>query len=186
MTTIAAIQGNGFTVVGFDSQISSDDRVYVLPSSIKKVSKNGKYLVGAAGDLRAVNLLTDIPLPDAEDFSGTKLDRFVSTKVIPAIRGYFETNGYAKDGNQEFDIILCVNGVVYEIADDYCWARDVAGIYGIGSGSSFAIGALHSMINNKCTVDEAKAYLKQAITISSYLDSNTGGTIHIAVQYTDN
>ena len=186
MTTIAAIQGEGFTVVGFDSQISSDNRVYLLPNGIKKVSKNGNYLVGAAGDLRAINLLTDIPLPDAENLSGVKLDRFVSTKVIPVIRGYFETNGYAKDGNQEFDIILCVNGVVYEIADDYCWARDVTGIYGIGSGSSFALGALHSMVGAKVTVEEAKTYLKEAITISSYLDSGTGGTIHIAVQYKDN
>jgi ATP-dependent protease HslVU (ClpYQ) peptidase subunit len=183
MTTIAAIQGDGFTVIGFDSQISSDDRVYFLPKTIKKISKNGKYLIGAAGDLRAINLLTDISLPDPENLSGIKLDKFVSTKVIPVIRGYFETNGYAKDGSQEFDIMLCVNGIVYEIADDYCWARDDAGIYGIGSGASFAIGALHSMIENGCTVDEAKAYLKQAITISSYLDSGTGGTIHIAVQY---
>jgi len=186
MTTIAAIQGEGFTVIGFDSQISSDNRVYLLPNGIKKVSKNGNYLIGAAGDLRAVNLLADIPLPDAENLSGVKLDKFVSTKLIPVIRGYFETNGYTKDGNQEFDIILCVNGIVYEIADDYCWARDVAGIYGIGSGSSFALGALHSMVGAKVTVEEAKAYLKEAITISSYLDSGTGGTIHIAVQYKDN
>jgi hypothetical protein len=42
------------------------------------------------------------------------------------------------------------------------------------------------MVGAKVTVEEAKAYLKEAITISSYLDSGTGGIIHIAVQYRDN
>ena len=43
MTTIAAIQGDGFAVLGSDSRITSDGgRIYLLPKEIGKIVRNDK------------------------------------------------------------------------------------------------------------------------------------------------
>lgn len=185
MTTIAAIQGDGFAVVGFDSRLTREDggRVYTLPKGNGKVVRNGEYLIGAAGDLRAVNLLSDVvKLPSPEGLTGAKLDKFFSQKVIPVIRGCFEMNGYGKDGSHESDILVVVQGQVYEVGSNYDWNKDVSGIYGIGSGGDYAVGALHAMVEKGFTIDEGKDFTKMAIEISAKLDSGTGLPIHLIVQ----
>ena len=73
MTTIVAIQGDNFALICSDSRISDIDgdgyagQVSTLREGTSKVASNGKYLLGAAGDLRAINLLhhafTPPPVP---------------------------------------------------------------------------------------------------------------------------
>jgi hypothetical protein len=103
MTTIVAIQGDGFAVVCSDSRISDMDKdgyvsqITTLRDGISKVYSNGKYLLGAAGDLRAINILhhafTPPPIPNGT--KGKKLDHFFTSKFIPALRECFEEQGYA-------------------------------------------------------------------------------------------
>jgi ATP-dependent protease HslVU (ClpYQ) peptidase subunit len=186
MTTIAAIQGDGFAVLGSDSRITSDGgRIYLLPKEIGKIVRNDKYLLAASGDLRAINLLANVKLPSTGGVSGKKLDRFISTEVVPLIQEEFERAGYGKEGSHESEIMLCVEGVVYEIAQNYDLSRDSTGIYGIGSGSSYAVGALHAMVDRGVTVDEAKEYIREAIKIAVKLDAGTGEPINIVVQYSE-
>jgi ATP-dependent protease HslVU (ClpYQ) peptidase subunit len=187
MTTIAAVQGSGFAVIGYDSRISGEGgRLYVLPKNSPKVIKNGSYLLGAAGDLRAVNLLATISLPEpAEKMNAVELDRFVSTQIIPVIKNWFEENGYGKDGEQQSELMLCVRGVLYELSENYDCTRDANGIYGIGSGSSYAVGALHAMVDKNTTVDEAKDCMREALRIAMKLDSGSGLPTYVVVQYAD-
>ena len=186
MTTIAAIQGDGFVVVGSDSRITSDGgRIYLLPKEIGKIVRNEKYLLAASGDLRAINLLANVKLPSTGGVSGKKLDRFISTEFVPLIQEEFERAGYGKEGSHESEIMLCVEGVVYEIAQNYDLSRDSTGIYGVGSGSSYAVGALHAMVDRGVTVDEAKDYIREAIKIAIKLDAGTGEPINIVVQYSE-
>ena len=185
MTTIAALQGDGFAIIGFDSRLTREDggRVYTLPKGNGKVVRNGEYLIGAAGDLRAVNLLSDvIKLPSTEGVTGAKLDKFFSQKVIPVIRGCFEMNGYGKDGSHESEILIAVQGQVYEVGSNYDWNKDVSGVYGIGSGGDYAVGALHAVVEKDFSIDEGKNFIKLAIEISAKLDSGTGLPIHLIVQ----
>ena len=49
MTTIAAIQGEGWAVVAYDSRVTEENRSYVLPKDAGKVVRNGGYIFGAAG-----------------------------------------------------------------------------------------------------------------------------------------
>jgi hypothetical protein len=84
VTTIAAVQGSGWAVVGFDSRVVDESRVYILPSNAGKIVRNGDYLLGAAGDMRAINLLGNVlkpPVPNPRD-EGIRLDRFISSKFI--------------------------------------------------------------------------------------------------------
>jgi ATP-dependent protease HslVU (ClpYQ) peptidase subunit len=186
MTTIAAIQGDGWAVVGFDSQITEDSRIFLLPSAAGKVAQNGPYILGAAGDLRAINLLhhTFRPPAPAPTERGLKLDKFISTKFVPALKSCFDEAQYGEKGSHESSIIAVVNGTVYEIGADYDWCHDQRGIYAVGTGSSYALGSLYESNDGRKrrTLTAARANLRSALTIASLLDINTGGTIHISTQ----
>jgi len=91
VTTIAAIQGEGWAVVAYDSRVTEENRAYVLPKDAGKVVRNGSYILGAAGDMRAVNLLAHTlkpPVPAPTDV-GIKLDKFISSKFVPALKACF-------------------------------------------------------------------------------------------------
>ena len=91
MTTIVGVQGDGFAVVCSDSRISSIDdsglayQVTTLGTGTSKVAQNGKYLLGAAGDVRAINILHHAFTPPAPtaDLKGKKM-RIQSSKVLEA------------------------------------------------------------------------------------------------------
>lgn len=195
MTTILAVQGKGWAVVGFDSRISTDDtnRVSTLGRGVEKVAKNGDYLIGAAGDVRAINILSySFNPPKPDDNIGLKLDRFMTTRFIPALRKCFEDQGYAvKSADSEegtaihgSTILVVVNGVIYEIDSDYAWARDTYGLYGAGSGGDYALGALHGLFgkNSPSGVEETKIEVRKALEVGAKLDAASGAPFHILFQ----
>ena len=189
MTTIASIQGTGWSVVGYDSRVSEDDgRYYTLPKNSGKVVSNSGYLLGAAGDMRAVNILTNVfKPPHATDLAGVKLDRFMTSRFIPELKSCFEENNYGKDGEQESSILVSVNGVVYDIGSNYEWCHDKYGIYGLGSGGNYALGCLYSSLGtvNSRTIDEAKAQVRDALAIAARLDHRSGAPFNVLVQRQD-
>jgi ATP-dependent protease HslVU (ClpYQ) peptidase subunit len=187
MTTIAAIQGENWAVVGYDSRVTEDNsRIYTLPKDNGKLIKNGQYLLGAAGDLRAVNLISYVFKPPTINPTsyGTKLDKFITTHFIPDLKRCFEENSYSKDGEHDSQLLVIVNSTIYEIGEDYSWAHDESGIYAVGSGAHYALGAMHSALESrKRTLSSAKTIVRQALTIASKLDPSTGGPFVVNVQH---
>lgn len=183
MTTIAAVQGSGWAVVGFDSRATTEDgRVYTMSKSAGKLAKNGEYLLGAAGDLRAINILTYVFKPPAVPRANTNLNKFMTSVFIPALRTCFEENGLGKEGVQNSVIIVAVRGKVYEIGEQYEWCEDVRGIYAIGSGGAYALGSLYSTIEKDVDVESAKKFVKSAVEIAASLDPGTGSPVTVLVQ----
>jgi len=190
MTTIASIQGENWAVIGYDARVVEDnDKIYTLPKDNGKLAKNGNYLLGTAGDMRAINLLTHVFKPPVVSPTtyGVKLNKFMSASFIPEMKKCFEDNSYGKDGEQSSTVIVLINGTVYEIGNDFSWAHDESGVYAVGTGSGYALGAiLASLETKKRTLATAKSTIRQALTIASRLDPNTGGTIYISVQHYGN
>lgn len=189
MTTIVAVQGDGWAVIGADSRVSDDHRAYTMHKTYGKISRTRGYLLGAAGDLRAINILQDVfTPPDAAQLSGRKLDSFITSEFIPALRRCFEEQGYAaqdekEKAQQDSVVMVLVNGSVYEISEDYAWSKDVSGMYSMGSGSSYALGALQVLLPAPgFTLDEAKDAVKQALTISAKLDLYTAPPFTVLTQ----
>jgi ATP-dependent protease HslVU (ClpYQ) peptidase subunit len=199
MTTIAAIQGKSYAVICTDSRISSFDetgmayQVTTLGTGSSKVAQNGRYLLGAAGDVRAINILHHAFQPPAPTFtsSGARLDHFITQKFIPALRDCFETTGYAMPDNDEKShiaehsstILVVVNGTIYIIDGDYSWTSDKTGIYAIGTGSSYALGALYTITGGKeIPLTKAKTAVNKALTIASKFDPYTGSPFQTFVQ----
>jgi ATP-dependent protease HslVU (ClpYQ) peptidase subunit len=199
VTTIVGIQGDGYSLICTDSRVSSFDeggmayQITTLGTGTSKVAQNGRYLLGAAGDVRAINILHHVFIPPAPPFSegGVKLDHFITQKFIPQLRNCFENTGYAMPDNDAKDhiaehssqILVVVNGTIYIIDGDYSWTSDKTGIYAIGTGSSYALGALYALSNGKeMTMPKAKVAINKALSIASKFDPYTGAPFQTFIQ----
>lgn len=200
MTTIIGIQGDGFSIATSDSRISDVEesgmisQIVGLKESNSKLGVNGNYVLAAAGDLRAINILHHAFLPPKVELNikGKKLDQFVTTKFIPALRECFEVQGYAAPQNEQSahiaehgsTILMSVNGTIYIIDGDYSWISDPGGVFAIGTGAQYALGAMISMLpkKGKLSIHTAKNIALQAIAIAAKFDPYTGSPYHTLVQ----
>jgi ATP-dependent protease HslVU (ClpYQ) peptidase subunit len=200
MTTVIGIQGEGFAVLAADTRITSfsDDgpayQMATLGSGVSKIAANGKYLLGTAGDLRAINLLTHAfsPPPPPPGIKGKKLDQFITVKFIPALRSCFDTHGYSAPENKEnknhnaeqgSSILVVVNATIYMIDNDYSWLVDASGLYSVGSGSDYALGAAHALAGGKkLSAIQAKGVCLKALSIAAKMEPHTGSPYHTYIQ----
>lgn len=185
MTTIAAIQGPGWAAVAWDSRVVEGERVFVLPKSQGKIAQNNDFLLGAAGDMRAINLLTHTfrPTRPPAGISDEELDAFMSTKFLKELKRCFDDAEYGEKGTQDSYIIALVQGRVYEFGSSYDWCHDDAGLYAVGTGAQYALGALSSLLEGKkITQEVAREALQAALAASCKYDPNSGVPIHILIQ----
>jgi ATP-dependent protease HslVU (ClpYQ) peptidase subunit len=192
MTTIIAVQGQEWAVVGFDSRVTEEGgRSYTLGRGSAKVVKNGQYLLGAAGDVRAINILAyAFQPPKALDLTGIRLDRFMTSKFVPALRECFEDHGYAVKESKEqaqhgSTVLAIVNGQIYEIDEDYAWVRDMTGIYSFGSGGDYAIGAMYTKSGGEISnlnMSDVQKLIRDSLHIAAKLDIGSGPPFHILSQ----
>lgn len=199
MTTIIAIQGDSFSVVCSDSRISSMDdsgfisQVTTLKDGNGKVAVNGKYLLGAAGDMRAINLLHHVYQPPTIPIGtyGKKLDQFFTSKVIPSIRECFEQQGYALPdtdkkehiAEQASTILVSLVGSIYVVEGDYSWVSDAQNFYALGTGAPYALGALQvTRGKRKLTISQARTLAIKALTVAAKFDPHTAAPFNTFVQ----
>jgi ATP-dependent protease HslVU (ClpYQ) peptidase subunit len=199
MTTIIGIQAPDYALICSDSRISTIDeggfasQITTLGSNTAKVAENGKYLLGAAGDMRAINILHHAFMPPVvpAGTTGKKLDNFITTKYVPALRECFEKQGYASPDNDSAThiaqhsstVLTVVSGSIYVIDGDYSWTSDISGLYALGTGSSYALGALQILCSSKnMTIAQAKKNALKAIAIAAKYDAYTGSPFHCYTQ----
>lgn len=200
MTTIIGIQGPDYALACTDSRISTMDeggyasQITTLGVNSSKIAQNGKYFLGAAGDMRAINILHHAfvpPSPVPANITGKKLDNFITTRFVPALRECFEKQGYAapeRDVSNHIaehasTIMVIVSGTIYVIDGDYSWTSDVNGVYALGTGASYALGALNVLLPpKKITLPQAKKIAMKAVSIASKYDPYTGAPFHCYAQ----
>jgi ATP-dependent protease HslVU (ClpYQ) peptidase subunit len=189
VTTILAVQGDGWAVIGADSQWSTDDG-RIGKSTQPKVVSIGKYLVAIAGYTRGANIVQHTFTPPAPPRTqGIKLNKFVVSQFIPAYKAVLESNGIglpqydSEVAKTPIDTLMVVNGVIYQIDDDYGTDMDSNRLYAIGSGSDYGLGALQALTDKKrLTIPVAKQCILKALAISAKFDSGTGAPFHVFTQ----
>ena len=184
MTTLAAIQGDGWAVVAADSQSSDGDGFAInIPSG--KMFKNNELIIAGAGQVRGINLLEhgwEAPAVKLKN-----IDRYVTSILIPSMRKCFNMADYEykRDGEAvENDNvwIVSIQGQIYRIESDYSWERNSSNLYVAGSGERFALGALEAMNAGSVeTPTQAKNFLRKAIRIAAKYDAYSGGEIRFMV-----
>lgn len=196
MTVIAGFQGNGFSILACDSRASdiSNGDLYILANKKITRDKQDQYLFAAAGASRGSNLLQQgwTP-PDSPAFIDVDhLDEFMTQTFIPTMREVFIDSGY--DGKWDGEsalhdgvFLISVHGIIYPIFSDYCWDRDIRGVYAIGSGGPIALGAMIALGIDKCKDDpkKAKEILKKAVTYACDWNAFCALPVHVEVQYKD-
>lgn len=190
MTTILAIQGDNFAAICSDSQWTDEyGRVGKMAQS--KVVTVGRYLIGVAGDTRGANIIQHMFAPPAlpVKLSGAKLAKFIVSQFIPALRTVLEENGLGRPqyddrpAESSNDILVLANGTIFQIDTDYGTEIDSNGIYAIGSGAHYALGALEVLTaKKKITIPYAKQTLLKAVAVSAKFDSGSGAPFHTFVQ----
>jgi ATP-dependent protease HslVU (ClpYQ) peptidase subunit len=200
MTTIVGIQGDGFAVVGCDTRISSFGdagdayQISTLGNGSSKLAVNGKYILGAAGEMRAINILHHVfqPPPVTPGLRGKKLDAFVTGKFIPSLRACFDSQGYSPPDSgdskehraeQGSSVVVVVNGTIYIIESDYSWTSEANYLYSTGTGSSYALGVMQALVGAKRpTASQARSICTKALTIASKFDPYTGSPFQTLFQ----
>jgi ATP-dependent protease HslVU (ClpYQ) peptidase subunit len=190
MTTILAIQGDDYCAIGSDSQWT-DDYNRVGRMNQPKVVTVGKYLIGVAGDTRGANVIQHAFNPPVlpPKLVGAKLVKFMVSHFVPAYKECLEAHGA---GRPQYDdqpaqsaneILVCANGTVFQIDEDYGTETDTCNLYAIGSGAHFGLGALQAYTTGKRVVQtNAKQLLLKSLTVSAKFDSGSGAPFHTFIQ----
>lgn len=192
MTTIAAIQGDGWVVMGADTQATYHDYRTIYMKDDKVIDNNG-ILIAGCGIGRGMNLLQKgwkAPKP-AANRTPEQLDRWMVNTFIPGMRHLFVEGGYdmKDDGDYaQFEnvFIVAVQGQVYIVDEDYSVDRCARNYFTSGSGGDFAQGSLYSSWKSgkKIFTDKEAAIKAMTIAIDAAkdFDSNSGGDTRIYVQ----
>lgn len=190
MTTVVGIKGSDFTVLASDSRFTSvtDDGLIVgmqtTGASHPKIASVGNYLIGTAGDVRAINILSHVfhPPQPPPSLVGKRLDEFITAKFIPALRECFDSHGYSTPvressnhmAEQSSDMIISINQNLYQIDNDYAWTVDASGLFAIGTGAQYALGALSVIVSETpSTVNQARNLALKAMAIAAKFDPHT-------------
>jgi ATP-dependent protease HslVU (ClpYQ) peptidase subunit len=183
MTAIVGIQGKGWAVIAADSMTTYDDKPY-FSKSFEKVTRKGDYVFAFAGDAIAGNIANFIWTPP-KFIKTVSTDVFIQTKVLPSLRDVLKDNGYEPDTTKNpdagFDALICINGIIYEIDQDFLWSRDDRGLYAVGSGGSIALGALATGFS-KNSMKAAEFAARRAIKISADYTISVGGDVKVITQ----
>lgn len=188
MTAIVGIQGKGWAVLGADSMTTFTDKPYVA-KGCDKIVKVGEYLVAVAGDATAGDVLYNLWQPP-KVIKTQEPDRFMMIRVLPSIRQVLTEAGYDpnpknnKDDDAGWDALICFNGKIYQVSDDFGYMRDDKGLYSIGSGGPIALGALSAMDTETKTHAKAASAAKKAINIAIQYNIWCGGPVNIKTQFT--
>ena len=122
MTTIAAIQGDGWVVMGADTQATYYEYRNLYMKDDKVVNNNG-ILIAGCGIGRGMNLLQKgwkAPRPPRANMEKDKLDTWMVTKFIPGMRQLFVDGGYDMKDDSEYAhyenvFLVAVQGELYVI-----------------------------------------------------------------------
>jgi len=170
VTTIIGIEDATGCYLAADNQTTVDNRAFFDPST-PKIRVLGDLLVAVAGSGLACDIVNYLWKPPPLRSFHRSMYEFMVMDVVPAIKRAFETYGFPASDEESFAILIAFQGHLFEIGSDGTVLSREDGIYGIGTGSTFAIGAL-----------EAGATLEEAMRIATSNDIYTGGEIQIVRQ----
>ena len=165
MTTIVGVQYKDRAVIVADNQVTDDQGRRFNHPDMKKIAERGAFLIAGSGEVNPCDIVQHFWVPPKLTANDKKdIYHFVITKAMPSMRKCLTDNGYdfnegkgdGKDsGEQRFHFIIAVGGELFDVADDLSVCRTGDGWYAVGSGASYALGALFAGANPEEAVEAA-------------------------------
>ena len=176
MTTIIAVQYSDKVIFGADAQVTGGNGRKSSHPKMVKITERGEYIIAGSGECAPCDIAQHIWIPPVPNEKDKKdLYHFMIARVVPSLKECFKDQEYKwneTDDETKFAFLISVCGEVFELADDMSVSLDSKGLYGVGSGSSYALGAL-----------SAGAKLPMALKIASENDAYTSAPF---IYYTQN
>lgn len=181
MTTIVGIQGNGWTVMAADSQIT-DENSKIISSATPKIIDKSNIFIGLRGDARPGDIVAYSWTPPK--ISGD-IQKWVVDKMIPSMMKAFDDHNYDyKDKEADFSFLVSVNGLLFDIGSDLSISRSDHNIYAVGSGKDIALGSAYSTYRNKEDIQHGIVVAIQAVEAACIYDIHTSKPIQTVWQET--
>lgn len=157
MTTIAFKKEEDEIIVAADSQVTMGSKKMRLKET-KIFEKNG-IVYGFAGSLCVLNTFRNADLPRPTDEDGSL---FIQEKLLPKIKKVYkkvQKGLFDKESKDDLDlmIILTFNSRIFTIDWDSCIV-EYDNFYSIGSGSTYALGALSAGASAEDSIKIASQY----------------------------
>ena len=179
MTTIIGIEYDDKSVIVSDSRITDDGgKIYSHPV-MRKISQRGALLIAGAGEVSPCDIAQNIWVPPMFTAKDKKDPyRFMITKAMPSLRKCLVDNGYNFDEPHDkdkeglrFQFLIAVGGELFDVDQDLAVMKSESGIYAVGSGGAYALGALY-----------AGADAITAMEIAARISAYTSAPYHIEEQ----
>lgn len=181
MTIVAAIETPEYVYLAADRFIVDGNRRHQMHDTDSKIFKNGEYTFASAGRLRVNQSLkyAEFSEPDSES-NDYQLWRFLSTTLASEIQETLKESGVetTRDNERlmtESELLVCVQGRVYAMGEDYSFTRAVpirnsarASYLAIGSGADYAYGAAFAVDPLTPDQDVVKLMVDAAIKFDLY------------------
>ena len=174
MTCIIALEYEGKVWMGGDSAITSGWNIQLTANP--KIFKLGYFVIGYTSSFRMGQLLQyDLEIPEnTEDNDDI---RYLVTKFIPAVRDCLKNGGYTQIENNREEggfFLVGYRGKAYKIADDFQITRMANGFVAVGSGESYALGALAAM-----KIDDPEKAVRLALEVAETFSNGVHSPFHV-------
>jgi ATP-dependent protease HslVU (ClpYQ) peptidase subunit len=177
MTTIIGLQNDHGCVIAADSQTTTSDGMPWQHADLSKIVNRGAYLIAASGVNQSCDIALNIwqppPRPPKQSWY-----QFAITELVPSLRACHASNWFEPTPDDEWSLMIASRGELLTIESDYSVLRSKSGMYGLGSGSPYALGALAVLLAS--SVGETS--VKRAIEIASAFDIYTASQVSIITQ----
>jgi len=148
MTTIIGVEyEEGCTLMADSRTTDSEGRIYSHPS-VTKLNKRGDFIIGGSGEAYPCDVAQHLWVPPKLTARDKKdLVHFMITKAMPSLRRSLVKHGYnfnEVSTEMRFQFLIAVGGYIFDVDQELVASRNDPGMYAVGSGSSYALGALHA------------------------------------------
>lgn len=162
MTTIIGLEFDDHCVIAADSATTCGDRTFISQRQPKIVEVDG-LLIACAGLSVACDAVMHTWKPPAHRDKESNY-RHIVASVVPSIRMHLAARDITFKDDDGFQILLAYDGVLHQIESDFSVLLRDDGMYAIGSGAAYAIGAL-----------DIGATFEEAIEVAARHDIYTSG-----------
>jgi len=179
MSCIIGVVNKNKVYMACDSQYTTSTVKFYSSNDYNKVFRSGEFLIGICGSPRMISLLR-FQLNVKTQLSEQSDLEYMNTTFIENVRGLFLNKGFVgsfQDGTQKGGVFLVgYRGRIYRVADDFQILSLDGNIFGVGSGSEFALPAFSALDG---LAMKTKDKLRIAVLSAEKYDPYSGGDIHI-------
>lgn len=182
MTIIVGIEHPGGVTLAADSQGTAGSAYMVeleTPKLVRKSTAGYEAILGYTGSFRMGQVLHYNGWPKR---AVTKdVDRWMATHYVDHVRKQFSKAGWLSKSHEREEggrWLFAVANRLYVVEETFQVLRNACGFAACGSGSAYALGALHTMGLDEIHHDPARA-AERAVEAAIAWTPGCGGTIYI-------